>query len=137
MGTTAISILQMGKSRRREVWQLAGGPTANQQPGQDWNPGGMVPEFSSTMEKVPLTLLTRPDAHKVLVSSGEHMGLGTGKGCTIRKMLLFLMTNETAKGVSVSSREQTVLQGGSILTAGVWLALLRTESLLLPFKEAL
>lgn len=97
----------------------------------------MVPEFSTTMEKVPLALLTRPDGHEVLVSSGEHVALGTGKGCTICKMLLFLMTNEIAKGVSVSSREQTVLQGGSILTAGVWLALLRTESLLLSFKEAL
>lgn len=58
---------------------------------------------------------------------GRHMALGTGKDCTICKTLLFLMTNEIVRGVSVSSREQTVLEGGSILTVGVWLALLMTE----------
>lgn len=55
------------------------------------------------------------------------MALGTGKGCTICKMSLFLMTNEIVRGVSVSSREQIILKGGSILTIGAWLALLTTE----------
>ena len=61
------------------------------------------------------------------MSSREHTALGTGRDCTICKMLLFLMTNEIVRGVSVSPREHTVLQGGSILTVGVWLALLTTD----------
>ena len=55
------------------------------------------------------------------------MALGTGKSYPICKMSLFLMSNEIGRGVSVSSREQIILKGGSILTRGVWLALLTTE----------
>lgn len=70
-------------------------------------------------------------------SSVKHTALGTGKGCMMCKMLLFLITNELARGVLVPSREQTILQGGSILTVGMGLALLTTESLLLSFKDLL
>lgn len=88
------------------------------------NPGGLAPELSSTTQKVPLP---QPDGCEPLVSSGKHVALGTGKGCTICKMSLFLMTDEIVRGVSVSSREQIILKGGSILTIGAWLALLTTE----------
>lgn len=55
------------------------------------------------------------------------MALGTGRGSTICRTLLFLMANEMVRGVSVSSSDQTFLKGGSILTVGMWLALPATE----------
>lgn len=76
------------------------------------------------MQKAPLVL---PESCKALLGSGWNMALGTGKSCPICKMSLFLMSNEIVRGVSVSLREQIILEGGSILTSGVWLALLTTE----------
>lgn len=71
--------------------------------------------------------LVPPESCKALLGSGRNMALGTGKSCLICKMSLFLMSNEIVRGVSVSSREQIISKGGSILTSGVWLALLTTE----------
>jgi len=78
------------------------------------NPEGLAPKLSSTVQKA----LPTPIHWMVSVER---------KGCMICKMSLFLMTNESMRGVSIASREHIILKCGSILTRGVWLALLTTE----------
>lgn len=107
--------VQVRRLRHRAVRQLANGPRARQQHGQYLKPCGLAPHLSATLPYRSLTC--SPDWTVVrLTEAQENTWLWELERLQICKTLLFLMTNEVGRGMSISSGEKTILKGGSMVT---------------------